>query len=113
VFSDRFKRGENRDALQPLIEEWLMERTVAEVFDLAGEARLPFAPVSNIGYLLDSPQLKARGFFVKMHTPNGNVDVPGAPYVLSATPWELRTPAPRLGQHTEQVLAAIREGVRR
>jgi benzylsuccinate CoA-transferase BbsE subunit len=113
VFNDRFKRGENRDALQPLIEEWLMERTVAEVFDLAGEARLPFAPVSNIGDLLDSPQLKARGFFVAMKTPDGGeVRAPGAPYILSGTPWALRTAAPRLGQHTREVLATIRQGAK-
>jgi benzylsuccinate CoA-transferase BbsE subunit len=32
--------------------------------------------------------------------------MPGAPYRLSATPWRLRAPAPTLGQHTDEVLAA-------
>jgi benzylsuccinate CoA-transferase BbsE subunit len=31
--------------------------------------------------------------------------MPGAPYRLSATPWEIRRPAPCLGQHTAEVLA--------
>ena len=113
IFDDRFKRGENKDALQPLIEEWLRQHTVQEVFDMAGEARLPFAPVSNIGDLIASPQLAARGFFATMKTSDaGDIKVPGAPYVLSATPWELRAPAPRLGQHTEEVLRAIREAAK-
>lgn len=106
IFDDRFKRGEHRDALKPLIEDWLRERTVQEVFDLAGEARLPFAPVSTIGDLLESPHLKTRGFFVTMRHPvAGEVTMPGAPYLLPATPWELRTPAPTLGQHNKEVLA--------
>jgi crotonobetainyl-CoA:carnitine CoA-transferase CaiB-like acyl-CoA transferase len=33
--------------------------------------------------------------------------MPGAPYVLSSTPWRLQRPAPGLGQHTSEVLAEI------
>lgn len=107
VFDDRFKRGENRDALAPLIEEWLIQHTVQEVFDLAAEARLPFAPVSQIADIIDSPHLKARGFFVTMRHPTlGELKMPGAPYLLSETPVTLRAPAPRLGQHNAAVLGS-------
>jgi benzylsuccinate CoA-transferase BbsE subunit len=33
--------------------------------------------------------------------------MPGAPYVFSETPWELRRPAPKLGEHTAEVLAEL------
>jgi benzylsuccinate CoA-transferase BbsE subunit len=33
--------------------------------------------------------------------------MPGAPYMFSATPWALRRPAPKLGEHTAEVLAEI------
>jgi crotonobetainyl-CoA:carnitine CoA-transferase CaiB-like acyl-CoA transferase len=50
-----------------------------------------------------------RGFFV--HVTGEGVDepvaMPGAPYIFSATPWELRRPAPRLGEHTAEVLAEL------
>jgi crotonobetainyl-CoA:carnitine CoA-transferase CaiB-like acyl-CoA transferase len=109
VFADRFERGKNHDALKPLIEEWLLRHTVQEVFDLAGEARLPFAPVSTIGDLIASPHLKARGFFVTVRHPiAGEVTVPGAPYLLPDTPWTLHTPAPLLGQHNDELLPARR-----
>jgi benzylsuccinate CoA-transferase BbsE subunit len=36
--------------------------------------------------------------------------MPGAPYIFSSTPWELRRPAPKLGEHTEEVLAELRPG---
>jgi crotonobetainyl-CoA:carnitine CoA-transferase CaiB-like acyl-CoA transferase len=109
IFDDRFKRGENRDALKPLIQDWLRERTVEEVFDLAGEARLPFAPVSTVGDLLHSPHLKTRGFFVNMRHPvGGDFAAPGAPFIMPETPWELRRPAPLLGEHNGEVLANVK-----
>jgi crotonobetainyl-CoA:carnitine CoA-transferase CaiB-like acyl-CoA transferase len=107
VFDDRFKRGEHHDVLRPLIEEWLMQYTVQEVFDLAATARLPFAPVSSIGDIVASPHLRARGFFVTVRHPvAGDTTMPGAPYILPETPWTLRSPAPLLGQHNDEVLSA-------
>src|SRR5215208_290253 len=77
-----------------------MQRTVQEVFDLAAEARLPFAPVSKLADIVDSPHLKARGYFAgDRHPRAGELTLPGAPYVLSETPWSLRAPAPLLGEH--------------
>jgi crotonobetainyl-CoA:carnitine CoA-transferase CaiB-like acyl-CoA transferase len=109
VFDDRFKRGANHDALKPLIEDWLQQHTVEEVFDMAGDARLPFAPVSTMADIVNSPHLKSRGFFVAMRTAAaGNIQVPGAPYLLSETPWALRTPAPRLGQDNDVLLRPLR-----
>jgi len=61
-----------------------------------------------MGDLLASPHLCARGFFATVEHPvAGPVTMPGAPYVLSATPWTIRSPAPTLGQHTVAVLAEI------
>jgi crotonobetainyl-CoA:carnitine CoA-transferase CaiB-like acyl-CoA transferase len=51
-----------------------------------------------------------RGFYVTV-TGEGidePVAMPGAPYIFSATPWQLRRPAPKLGEHTEEVLAGLR-----
>ena len=107
IFKDRLSRGQNADALRPLVEEWLREHTVEDVFQLSREARLPFAPVSQIGDLLKSPHLKARGFFATVRHPvAGEVVMPGRPYNLPATPWALRRPAPTLGEHNEELLGA-------
>ncbi len=110
VFADRLLRGENADALRPLVEEWLRDYTVQEVFDLAAEAHVPFAPVSTMGDLVNSPQLKARGYFATLDQPGvGPVTIPGAPYLMPDTPWELRRPAPRLGEHNAELLHSSRE----
>jgi benzylsuccinate CoA-transferase BbsE subunit len=57
---------------------------------------------------LDDPHWHDRGFFVE--TSGEDCDsalMPGAPYLFSATPWKLRRPAPRLGEHTGEILASL------
>jgi benzylsuccinate CoA-transferase BbsE subunit len=80
-----------------------------ELYEMAQAAHLPIAPLSTTADLLANPQLRHRGFFTEMRHPL--VDhpflAPGAPYRLSGTPWRLTRPAPRLGEHTAQVLAEL------
>jgi crotonobetainyl-CoA:carnitine CoA-transferase CaiB-like acyl-CoA transferase len=105
VFADRFVRASNYDALRPFLEEWVKDWTVDDLYRAAQEKRIPFAPVSNMGSLLDSEHLQARGFFVEVaHPQAGSLKYPGAPYKLGETPWEIRSSAPALGQHNEAVL---------
>jgi crotonobetainyl-CoA:carnitine CoA-transferase CaiB-like acyl-CoA transferase len=108
LFADRIARGANFDALQVFLQEWCREQSVHELYEAAQRRRVPFAPVSTMGDLLASPHLRARGFFATLEHPvAGRLTVPGAPYQLSATPWRLRAPAPRLGQHTAEVLGEL------
>jgi len=104
IFSDRVKRGENWEALKIFLEEYVAQHTVLELYKKAQEKRVPFAPVSTMGDLLNSEHLKARGFFVEVtHPVAGRQIHPGAPLKYAATPWELRMPAPTLGQHNDEI----------
>jgi crotonobetainyl-CoA:carnitine CoA-transferase CaiB-like acyl-CoA transferase len=108
LFENRLARGANFDALQALLQEWCSEQSVDDLYRKAQERRVPFAPVSTMGDLLASPHLKARGFFATLdHPVAGSVTMPGAPFRMQATPWELRRPAPTLGQHNDEVLAPL------
>ena len=59
--------------------------------------------------LVESPQLGARAFFCDVEDPVlGRLRSPGAPAVLSQTPWVER-PAPTLGEHNDQLAAIAAE----
>jgi crotonobetainyl-CoA:carnitine CoA-transferase CaiB-like acyl-CoA transferase len=108
IFQDRQSRSENADVLTMCLEEWLQQHTTTEVFELAADARLPFTPVSTLGDLLRFEHLHTRGFFVTIdHPAAGPVLYPGAPYKLQTSPWQLRRPAPLLGQHNSQIFGRV------
>jgi len=107
VFSDRLKRADNWEALRIFLEEYVSQQTVLELYNKAQAKRVPFAPVSTMGDLLNSEHLKARGFFVEIpHPEAGMHKYPGAPLKYSATPWAIRLPAPVLGQHNAEIFGA-------
>jgi crotonobetainyl-CoA:carnitine CoA-transferase CaiB-like acyl-CoA transferase len=104
IFSDRLKRAENWEALEIFLREWVGEQTVLDLYRKAQARRVPFAPISTMGDLLNSEHLKARGFFVELtHPVAGTFKYPGAPLKYSATPWHIRMPAPALGQHNAEI----------
>lgn len=104
IFSDRLKRGVNWDALRVLLQEWVSQQTVIELYRAAQARRIPFAPVSTMGDLLRSEHLRARGFFVEITQPVARTHkYPGAPLKYGRTPWEIRRPAPTLGQHNDDI----------
>lgn len=108
LFADRLSRARNWDALKLFIQEWVAERSVQELYRAGQARRIPLAPVSTMGDLFASEHLRARGYFAVLdHPETGPLQYPGAPYKLRATPWELRRPAPTLGQHNTEVLGEI------
>lgn len=104
LFQDFPSRSANWDALKPLLEDYLQDKSVQETYHAAQARRVPFAPVSTMGDLLGSSHLNARGFFASIgHPQAGTLRYPGAPYQFSASPWLLSRPAPCLGQHNVEV----------
>ncbi|HEY6421181.1 MAG TPA: CoA transferase [Candidatus Binataceae bacterium] len=104
IFSDRLKRALNWDALKVFLEDWVSQQTVLDLYRKAQAKRVPFAPVSTMGDLLNSEHLQARGFFVDITQPvAGTHKYPGAPLKYHRTPWEIRIPAPTLGQHNAEI----------
>jgi crotonobetainyl-CoA:carnitine CoA-transferase CaiB-like acyl-CoA transferase len=103
-FQDRLGRAAHWESLRPLIEAWTRERSKAEICQAAQARRIPISPVSTAADLLASPHLATRGFFTEVdHPAAGAWPYPGPPYRFSATPWRIRRPAPRLGEHNEEV----------
>lgn len=82
----------------------LMERERMELFLSATQWRIPFALVPTTDEILDSPQHNTRGYFEEVdHPVMGKVTMPGAPFKMKETPWQLKRPAPLLGEDNEEV----------
>jgi crotonobetainyl-CoA:carnitine CoA-transferase CaiB-like acyl-CoA transferase len=104
LFKDRLTRGENADALNLFIREWATTWKTRELFHQGQGKRVPFAMVNTMKDIYDDDQLKSRDYFVSADYPGiGKLRMPGAPSRYGAGGWSLRTIAPRLGQHNEEI----------
>jgi len=55
--------------------------------------------------VVNDPQVKARDMIIELvHPVAGKQRMAGAPLKMSKTPGSVRTPAPLLGQHTNELL---------
>jgi crotonobetainyl-CoA:carnitine CoA-transferase CaiB-like acyl-CoA transferase len=105
-FADVAGRARNGDALDAKLRALLRTRTSDEWHHLIEEAGLPHGVVAEEPLsLLDHPQAHALGLVVEIEDPStGTESVVGPPLRLSRTPAATRRPAPRLGEHTDEVL---------
>lgn len=93
------------DETDTLIDRWLATRDKWQAVAEAQDLRVPFTEVLDPCEVVEDRlgQLTARGFFVETEHPvTGAVRVPGAPLVMSASPWATRR-APLLGEHNRDV----------
>ena len=108
VFNDSLQRAANWDALYPLLLEWTMRFTGEEIMRLVQGIGLPCFPAFTIARTVESAHERERGFFWQTTAEGaGVVKVPGSPFIFSRTPLRLRRPAPRLGEHTDEVLGQL------
>ena len=100
-FSTPFARA-NHDAVEAASSIGY-RRLRDEAFERQGE-HVPCFPVNLPSEVADNAQYKARGFFVEHDHPAARtVRMPGAPCMFSRTPWQLRSGAPRLGEHNGMI----------
>ncbi|MFQ5830117.1 MAG: CaiB/BaiF CoA transferase family protein [Candidatus Methylomirabilia bacterium] len=95
------------DLVTDAVAAFVERETKAELYDGALARGILLAPVAEIADLLDDVQLAARRFFVPLFEPclGREVSRPGPFARLSATPIRIMRSAPRLGEHTAEVLA--------
>ena len=99
------ERARNWDALEPLLLEWTMSHTGEEIARLAQERGVPCFPAYSVGQMMKSPHVAERGFLHELTSPGGqSFKLPGHPIRMGVTPWRSFRPAPRMGQHTAEVL---------
>jgi crotonobetainyl-CoA:carnitine CoA-transferase CaiB-like acyl-CoA transferase len=106
---DDVYRFEHDAEVHATLQAFFATKTKQQAYTEAQYYRVPLAPVQTACDLAESPQLQARQFFVEIEHPELGTTLryPGAPYALSATPWQLRRRPPRLGEHNAEIFAAL------
>jgi crotonobetainyl-CoA:carnitine CoA-transferase CaiB-like acyl-CoA transferase len=103
-FQNKLTMPEYAEELEAHIVEAVGQRTRADLWEACRRRGISFQPVHRIDEIVESPQLREREYFADVPDDQGRpVTVPGAPYKLSGSPWALRRPAPRLGEHNCEV----------
>jgi crotonobetainyl-CoA:carnitine CoA-transferase CaiB-like acyl-CoA transferase len=97
------------DAIAERIASYFMTKTVAELYDFAVKKQLLLAPLASTKDLIESRQLGDREFFVDVEHPRlqRSFSYPGAFAKFSATPLAQPRPAPRVGEHTAEILGEL------
>jgi crotonobetainyl-CoA:carnitine CoA-transferase CaiB-like acyl-CoA transferase len=104
-FATNRQRVTNYDAVRPFIADRLRTQPRQHWIDRLNVAGVPCGSVRNLQELFADPQIQARQMVAEIeHATIGALRVLGVPVKLSDTPGAVRTPPPRLGEHTDAVL---------
>lgn len=101
-------RVANRDALHDLLQARLLEKPAVAWDALLRSRSVPCAPVRSVADFVEDDQLAALGMLVPLPRPDiADLRVIGTPLNLDGVRPGSPRPPPRLGEHTEQVLAEL------
>ena len=106
------QRVQSRPTLMAVLRERLALRTAAELTQLMESAGLPFAPIKKPEELLNDEHLLATGGLADMELPDGTragqtVKTTLLPITMQGQRLGVRSSPPRLGQHSQDLLAAL------
>lgn len=107
-FASLSSRVSHQAELDQQVEAWTWQHTPEEIMSLLQRAGVPAGVVANGEDLDRDLQLRARGYWARVQTPEGDeVVLDGTPIKMSVTPGYVAAPGPLLGEHTESVLKRL------
>jgi len=103
-FAANADRVQNNDELVQILQAKFKEQPSAHWLGALKQAGIPAGPVLSFDEAMADPQIVAREMVVETEHPTaGRVRTLGIPAKLSRTPGALRRPAPRLGEHNDEI----------
>jgi crotonobetainyl-CoA:carnitine CoA-transferase CaiB-like acyl-CoA transferase len=105
VFATMASRSANIAEVYAWLGQIIARKSTAQWLELLKDSDIPHAVSRTVDSLLEDEHLKAVGFFQEVdHPSEGRLRMTGIPSTWSATPLSIRRLAPRLGEHTNEVL---------
>ena len=112
-FDNPSARLENAEALGEILDNIFATKGKQDIFYSAHEKRFIYGVIDSPAETVANPQIRARGYYVPLaHGDLGEITFPGAPFLMSDSPWQVDAAAPRMGEHTGAVLADLGYGPR-
>ncbi len=107
-FATLAQRLQHQEELDRLVEAWTCHHAPEEVMTQLQQVGVAAGLVASGADMDRDPQLRARGYWAQVPTPEGEtVTLDGPPIQLSATPGAVAAPGPLLGEQTESVLRRL------
>jgi len=96
------------DDLDKSIAEWTYSKEAQKLMYILQEAEIPAAATHTMSSLLNDPHLNSRNFWQWLdRAVVGNQPNPSAPFKVNGERLPIKTPAPTLGQHNQEILTKI------
>lgn len=112
AFEERFltnpKRVANHQAIKEIIEKWSRQLPNQEVVETLIKNGIPSSTINDLAQVVEDPHAKAREMFVEVEHPvAGKMLVNNSHIKMSGTKAGVRTPAPLLGQHNNEIYGRL------
>lgn len=102
-FASIESREANRKEIYHIVKGVFLAKPLADWLPLIKP--FPASPIQAPVHVIDDPQIAANDFFLPYDHPNyGPMRIIASPVNLSQTPATIRSPAPEVSQHTEEIL---------
>src|SRR5207245_11198347 len=101
-------RARNGDAINEIVQDWCSSKTAAEIEEKLVANQVPVSRVYAVDEIVADPHVQARGSIVEIDDPElGPIKQQGPVPALDRTPLSIERGAPRLGEHTDEVLGSL------
>jgi len=103
-------RFEHREKIDPLVAEWMAQRTVDQAITEMEAARIPCGRYYELDEVSKDPHIRARNMveYIDLEEPGlENVPICGMPVRMSKTPGRVESRAPRVGEHNKEIYQTL------
>lgn len=107
-FANNDLRLANRAKINAIIQEKIAIQSQAYWIEVLNKAGVPCSTVRNLREAFNDPQVRHQEMIIEAEHPgHGKVKMIGFPIKLTKTPCRMQRPAPKLGEHTEEILTHL------